>query len=189
MTRDETEALAAEYVLGTLDSESRARFDRDMVADPALRKLVAQWERRLAPLADGVPPAEPPAGLWSKIESRLDPEPEPTYPKLPGTTTVHADEGAWKPVAEGVDMKLLWIDDVRGSQSFLLRLAPGTALPGHAHRLYEECLVMEGGIEIGPMKLRSGDYHLAHPGVPHPAITSAEGGLLFVRAEVGELEE
>ena len=183
MTRDEAEALAAEYVLGTLDAETRARFDRDLLADPDLRALVSDWEQRLAPLADGAPPVEPPADLWSKIDAAI----EPSYPKLPGTTTVHAGEGAWKPIAEGVDMKLLWVDEVRGSQSLLLRLAPGAALPGHAHAQYEECLVIEGGIEIGPLKLRAGDYHLAHPGVPHPAITSAEGGLLFVRAEVGEL--
>ncbi len=183
MTRDEAEALAAEYVLGTLDAEARARFDRDLLADAELRALVSDWEQRLAPLAEGAPPVEPPDRLWSKIETGL----EPSYPKLPGTTTVHAGEGKWKPLAEGVDIKLLWVDEVRNSESLLLRLAPGAALPGHAHAQYEECLVIEGGIEIGPLQLRAGDYHLAHPGVPHPAITSVEGGLLFVRAELGEL--
>ena len=102
-------------------------------------------------------------------------------------TTIHAGEGAWRSIAEGVEMKLLWVDEVRQSQSLLLRLAPGASVSGHHHTQYEECLVIEGGIEIGPKRLRAGDYHLAHPGVPHPAITSQTGGLLFVRAEIDEI--
>ena len=46
MTREEAEALAAEYVLGTLDAESRARFASDLAQDTHLQALVADWDKK-----------------------------------------------------------------------------------------------------------------------------------------------
>jgi anti-sigma-K factor RskA len=63
--------LAAEYVLGTLRGGARRRFDALLPAHPLLRGAVADWQARLAPLADSVPAVEPPAHLWSRIEQRL----------------------------------------------------------------------------------------------------------------------
>lgn len=63
--------LAAEYVLGTLRGGARRRFDTLLPAHPLLRNAVADWQARLAPLADGVPAVEPSAQLWSRIEQRL----------------------------------------------------------------------------------------------------------------------
>ena len=183
MTRDALASLVAEYVLGTLEPDARDRLDRDLAIDPAVSARVGDWQRMLTPLAGSVEPVEPPEAVWREIEAAL----APSYPELPGTTTVRADEGVWRPIAEGVTLKLLWTDETRHSQSFLLRLEPGASLPGHHHAQYEECLVLEGGIEIGPKALAAGDYHLAHPGVPHPPVTSRSGGLLFVRAELDEL--
>lgn len=63
--------LAADYVLGTLRGPARRRFERLLAAHPALREAVAQWQVRLEPLSAGIEPVEPPAQLWSRIESRL----------------------------------------------------------------------------------------------------------------------
>ncbi|HWQ40204.1 MAG TPA: anti-sigma factor [Burkholderiales bacterium] len=65
------QALAAEYVLGTLPPRARRRFQWHLRRDPGLRRLVGQWERRLTPLADGLPPLAPPRRVWSAIEQRL----------------------------------------------------------------------------------------------------------------------
>ena len=46
----ERDALAGEYVLGTLDARAAAAVERAMATDPALRAAVAAWEARLAPL-------------------------------------------------------------------------------------------------------------------------------------------
>ncbi len=43
--------LAAEYVLGTLRGRARARFQRLLRYDPALRRAVDAWEERLLPMA------------------------------------------------------------------------------------------------------------------------------------------
>ena len=65
------ERLAAEYALGTLRGPARARFKRWMREDAALARAVAEWEGRLAPLAQAVAPRRPPARLWREIEARL----------------------------------------------------------------------------------------------------------------------
>lgn len=74
--RDLAEHLAAEYVLGTLHGRARKRFESLLPAHPTLRDAVAQWERRLAPLAAKVRPVEPSAAVWRKVEARLFAKPE-----------------------------------------------------------------------------------------------------------------
>ena len=66
------ERLAAEYALGTLRGRARERLRRWMREDPELAREVAAWEARLAPLAEAVAPVEPPARVWSAVQSRLD---------------------------------------------------------------------------------------------------------------------
>jgi anti-sigma-K factor RskA len=65
------ERLAAEYALGTLRGRARARLERALRDDAAVARAVAEWEARLAPLAQAVPAAQPPARLWRAIEARL----------------------------------------------------------------------------------------------------------------------
>jgi anti-sigma-K factor RskA len=69
--RDLADRLAAEYVLGTLRGRARSRFETLLVAHPALREAVAQWEQRLSPLASKVQPVEPSPQVWRQVEARL----------------------------------------------------------------------------------------------------------------------
>lgn len=66
------EALAAEYVLGSLRGTARRRFERLMAQRPEWRDEVEFWSARLAGLAETVPPAIPPASLWQKIQGRIN---------------------------------------------------------------------------------------------------------------------
>ncbi len=67
------ERLAAEYVLGTLPSRSRRRFERLMAEDPALARVVAVWADRLAPIDAATPAEDPPARVWRSVEARIVP--------------------------------------------------------------------------------------------------------------------
>jgi anti-sigma-K factor RskA len=67
--------LAAEYVLGTLKGRARQRFDGLLHASPSLRQRVQEWELRLNPLAQDVPPATPPPAAWEGLQGRLFPAP------------------------------------------------------------------------------------------------------------------
>lgn len=68
---DHTDALAAEYVLGTLDSEEREQARALLGADTAFAVKVAQWERRLGELHLMVEPVEPDAKIWTRIKSKM----------------------------------------------------------------------------------------------------------------------
>ena len=68
--RDEVatlDALAAEYVLGTLDGDARLVFERLVERDEAVRALVVGWEARLQGLSEGAPRREPPAALRTRV--------------------------------------------------------------------------------------------------------------------------
>jgi anti-sigma-K factor RskA len=69
---DEIAALAGEYVLGTLDANERRAAEARIAADPAFRTAVADWERRLQPLADTVPELSPPAAAFARIMAAID---------------------------------------------------------------------------------------------------------------------
>jgi anti-sigma-K factor RskA len=68
---DDIDMLAAEYVLGTLPAGERAVVAMRSRREKNLADAIAAWERRLAPLADTIPPQEVPAHLWPKIEARI----------------------------------------------------------------------------------------------------------------------
>ena len=68
---DELQALAGEYVLGTLPLAERAQLEQRLPNDAALRTAVDAWEQRLLPLTALAPPAEPSAQLWPRIASTL----------------------------------------------------------------------------------------------------------------------
>ncbi len=72
MTEEEREALAGEYVLGTLGAREAAAVAAALPTDPALAAAVAAWERRLAPLQALAPAEAPPPGLLARIERSLD---------------------------------------------------------------------------------------------------------------------
>ncbi len=65
--------LAGEYVLGTLDDNARAAFERRLSGDMQLQAEVDAWERRLAPMLQSVDPVSPPASVWQALEARTAP--------------------------------------------------------------------------------------------------------------------
>lgn len=182
MSQIKTDALAAEYVLGTLDAEARQRFAQQLAGDPSLRELVNIWEDRLGALEHGVTPIDPPAGLWNKIEAALDNAPaKPAF-----GITMRENEGQWEVLLEGVEKKLLFTDRAARTESYLLRVAPRTRFPGHRHEMVEECLVLEGEFVMGGLKLKAGDFHLALPGSEHPDAWTEGGVLVYIRGDIHE---
>jgi anti-sigma-K factor RskA len=72
MTPEERDALAGEYVLGTLEAGAAREVERAIAGgDTELRDAVERWEARLAPLAALAPEEAPPPGLWARIEAAL----------------------------------------------------------------------------------------------------------------------
>lgn len=95
---------------------------------------------------------------------------------------VHAQEGTWNKLVDGIELKLLRHDET--TRSFMLRMAAHTSLPPHGHPQDEECIVLEGEVWLNGVLCKSGDYHLAPAGKPHDWLRSETGCLLFVRGAV-----
>lgn len=87
------DALAAEFVLGTLDSDERAHAQSLLGADEEFQATVKVWERRLGELHLMVEPVEPDGQIWERIKAKLPqpdtvvkdplaavPEPAPDHP-------------------------------------------------------------------------------------------------------------
>jgi anti-sigma-K factor RskA len=66
------DALAAEYVLGTMRGGARRRLEALLPAHAELRRATAAWQERLLPLTEAIDPVEPPGEVWRRISDRLD---------------------------------------------------------------------------------------------------------------------
>jgi anti-sigma-K factor RskA len=86
------DALAAEYVLGTLRGRARERFERLARTDRALADAVRNWEDRLLPLAEELPPVAPPARVWTAILARVRGAP-------PARASLWSSLGLWRALA------------------------------------------------------------------------------------------
>lgn len=71
METDDIDALAAEFVLGTLDAAERTAVAARRSREPALEAAITAWERRLSPLNAAVPEIAPPAALRSRVLAEI----------------------------------------------------------------------------------------------------------------------
>lgn len=78
------DALAAQYVAGTLRGRARARFEALLPGHPALQHAVLDWQARLMPLTAALPDEPPPTRVWQRIQHRLWPAlaPQPWWQRL-----------------------------------------------------------------------------------------------------------
>ncbi len=90
-TPERIEALAAEYVLGSLRGRARRRFERWMMESVRVRQEVWFWEEKLGHLGARVEVETPPASVWSGIERRLWPHSQKATP----ATAANDGAGRW----------------------------------------------------------------------------------------------
>jgi hypothetical protein len=76
LSNDDLDALAAEYVLGTLDTEERRGATALLEVDHAFRGTVRIWERRLSELHLMVEPVEPDAKILERIKAKIGEVPQ-----------------------------------------------------------------------------------------------------------------
>jgi len=95
---EDTDLLAAEFVLGTLDAEERANAQSLLRMDHGFIAMVRIWERRFGELHLMVEPVEPEAKIWQRIKTKLA-EIAPSEPvpegKLPTELTPSPESAAF----------------------------------------------------------------------------------------------
>ncbi len=70
--RDLADALAAEYVIGTMRGGARRRFESLLPAHAVLREATLAWQERLMPMTAALDPVQPSGDVWRRISDRLD---------------------------------------------------------------------------------------------------------------------
>ena len=111
------------------------------------------------------------------MDIHITPKPKPNQ-------LVRVNELEWRPLAEpgvtGVFVKVLRFDEEQGrAPTILLKFAPGARYPAHNHPGGEEVLVLEGEVQFGGDRLRTGDYLHTAPNRKH-AVYSERGCVVFV---------
>lgn len=146
----------------TPDDELAALFDTD-----------AEFAGVVVALSAAIPPVAPPPGVKDALLARIAPTPDIRFR--------FGTDGAFFPTPyPGMTIRLLNLDRERGQFSAMIRLAPGATYPSHAHDGSEECVVLEGELLVGDVRMKVGDYQRAEPGTAHADQWSDTGALLFV---------
>ena len=89
---EDTDLLAAEFVLGTLDSEERANAQSLLRTDHGFIAMVRIWERRFGELHLMVEPVEPDAKILQRIKAKIAELPRASRPP-----TASCDRGDGEP--------------------------------------------------------------------------------------------
>jgi quercetin dioxygenase-like cupin family protein len=132
-----------------------------------------------AALAEALAPIEPGSARGGAMRGRLLERARASRAAGEGFVNVRRDEGEWRALVAGVRVKIL--REGARSRSVLVELEPGASLPTHRHHEHEECVVLRGEAELGGLKVRQGDYHLAPAGSRHGRVGSRDGALLYLR--------
>lgn len=140
------------------------------ISDTALPNAIADA------MLEAIAPVTPPATLRARVLARVAQD-----RLVADFHTLRTAEG-WRVLAPGLDYKLLAYNEHTDNKSFLLRAAPGSEFPAHAHEGDEECIVLEGEFTMGELTLHAGDFHFAPRGSHHPNAHTRSGALVYLSA-------
>ncbi|ESQ90305.1 hypothetical protein ABAC460_09120 [Asticcacaulis sp. AC460] len=171
--------LAARYALGIASLAEIVSAEARIDADAEFAAEVGRYDLVFSGLEPGVAPIAPPADLWDRIESAIDDQ-----DRSPHTRTIRTAELAWEAFIPGIDRKIVFVDKAAATSGVLYRLAPGASVGNHGHGVIEECLVLEGEIEIDGVPIRAGDMHMAFPEARHGLLSSRHGALVYLRGDL-----
>lgn len=171
--------LAARYALGVADLSEIVIAETRIESDPGFAAQVARYDILFAGLVSKPAPIDASDALWDRIERAID-----DVDRSPATQTVRPKELGWEPYIPGIERKLLYVNKAEGMHIVLYKVAPGTEVIEHTHIITEECLVLEGQIEVDGVVVKAGELHLGFPGIRHGPLTSQTGALLYIRGDL-----
>lgn len=171
--------LAARYALGVADLSEMITAEARIENDPGFAAQVERYDALFAVLSEDLRPVKAADALWDRIDRAID-----DIDKSPMTLTVRPQERDWEAYIPGIERKILHLDKAEGMHIVLYKVQPGASVIEHTHVLTEECLVLEGQIEVNGVVIRAGELHLGFPGIRHGPLTSQTGALLYIRGDM-----
>ncbi len=177
-------ALLASF--GLLDSGEEKELHR--LAEQGEPQALAEmtiYREVLAQVAQTIPEYTPPASLKDRLMARVRGQNKKLRPGWqthePGFDYVLSGQGLWQDTPfPGVQFQVLHYNEKADLLTQLVRLAPGARFPAHRHGAAEQCLVLEGIVSLGTLKLRPGDFNLAAANTVHNETTTEEGCVLLI---------
>ena len=178
------EEMVACDALGACSTfESRALSNHIARAEVPI-KLVREMREVAALIGLANTDAPPPAGVRDKFLAQLEPKSAKTFDLAHGGSedvfTIRANEGNWEQIGRGISMKRLFAHHGRGTQTFLLQLAPKSKLPAHRHPSVEELIILSGDCHINGETLHPGDYRCALSGSTDYLLTTETGTTVLI---------
>jgi anti-sigma-K factor RskA len=122
---EDYDLLAAEYVIGVLDTAESAAVEALAAREESVVVSIEEWQRRLAPLALVAVPVTPPDTLWPRIAASIGGFAE-TAPPRPSAEIVPFPRRAWNSpgVWRAMTAAALALAAVFAGIAFLQRPAP-----------------------------------------------------------------
>ena len=133
-------------------------------------------------LAMSLEPVQPPAAVKESIFAAIEQQ-KKDFHHVPAVTD------SWRPhVIPGIVVKELSIDHDAQRAMFLMRIAPNTRVPLHAHDVNEECYVLEGDFEIRGKRYVAGDFLRANKGSAHGPLVTHGGCVVLLSTSLSEYQ-
>ena len=179
--------LAVMYALGALSPDEAKTFEEHLEGGCNIcRAELKAFEHTVQNIglsaAEEIPAPRVRTALLSAVQEQLE---EPKGMKVETSApflSIRASEGTWQEVVDGVLFKSLFVDPDSGLATSLVRMLPGTSLPGHKHIGVEQILVLDGDCNVAGQTLGPGDYHRAERGSIHESTHSVNGTLFLLIA-------
>ncbi|MBL8919341.1 MAG: cupin domain-containing protein [Myxococcaceae bacterium] len=185
---DEMAGLLAEYALGTLSDEERARVEAALSQSPALAAQLQDLEASMTVVTMSLRPPEEP---WKKVCGTL--EGGKRFAHLVPALASHFDipEERAVELVNAFDEPARWGEGPApglslmpveagprwaGFLTVVVRLEPGAQLPMHTHAAREQVLVLEGGYrdDQSGREFWRGEVDVREQGTSH-SFTAVEG--------------
>lgn len=203
VTHHPAEATLLEHAAGRLPAASGAVVAAHLEICPHCRAMARIGEAVGGALLDEMVPDRMAPDALALAMARLDrpvpaPRPAPALPALDGVVLprvvqrIAARRGGlrgWRWLAPGVQRIALLPEKGRrdGGALYLLKLAPGTAIPDHGHAGSEMAFVLAGSYSDVLGRFRPGDLAETGPDVEHQPVADAGGPCVCLIATEGPL--
>lgn len=185
----EAPSRVLEYALGRLSLEAERAFAAEIRTSPELQAELTEIMDSLSQIAESYAQTMPAPRRSLKdqvLQYALGTEVR-TEERAKHIIRATYESAGWiESGLPGITMKELYTNPSSGTQTALVRLAPGTHYPKHRHVGTEECLVMEGVLRMDEITLKAGDFVVNRDGEVHNDTWSDEGCLLLLTGSLND---